>query len=94
MKTNHRLPIVDRDQREGRGRLSSEAHMSTRTQRGRARLDLNRRSFTIVVLRGRGCPSRAHRRIERIGRVPLMCLLFNGRAADRISVPKGGSYRS
>jgi hypothetical protein len=32
--------------------------------------------------------------MERIGRVPLMCLLCNGRAADRISVPKGGNHRS
>lgn len=94
MKTNRRLPIVDPDQRDGRGRLSSEAQMSTHMQRGRARLDLNRRSFAIVVLRGRGRPARPPRRMERIGRVPLMCLLFNGRAADRISVPKGGSHRS
>lgn len=94
MKTNHRLPIIDSDQRYGRGRLSSEAHMSTYTQRGRARLDLNRRSFAIVVLSGRGRPARPPKRMERIGRVPLMCLLCNGRAADRISVPKGGSHRS
>lgn len=94
MKPNHRLPTVDLDQRHGCGRLSSEAHMSTHTQRGRARLDLNHRSFAIVVLRGRGRPARPPKRMERIGRVPLMCLLCNGRAADRISVPKGGNHRS
>lgn len=94
MKTNNRPAIVGVDQRDGFGRLSSDAHMSTHIHRGRARLDLNRRSFALVVLRGRGRPARPHRRIERIGRVPLMCLLFNGRAADRISVPKGGNHRS
>ena len=94
MKTNHRPAIVGVDRRDGLGRLSSDAHMSTRIHRGRARLDLNRRSFALVVLRGRGRPVRPGRRIERIGHVPLMCLLFNGRAADRISVPKGGNHRS
>jgi hypothetical protein len=53
VKTNNRPAIVGVDQRDGFGRLSSDAHMSTHIHRGRARLDLNRRSFALVVLRAR-----------------------------------------
>jgi hypothetical protein len=93
VKTNNRLPLVCFDQCERPRRLASEARMSSPLQRGRARLDLNRRSGTIVVLRGRR-PASASRRTERIIRVPLLCMFVNGRAAGRISVPTGGNHRS
>lgn len=67
---------------------SSERLMSTQPQRGRARHDRNRRRFPIIDLRGRARPVALAKLGTRIVYVPLMCSLYNGRAADRISVGK------
>ncbi|MGN6317083.1 hypothetical protein [Trinickia sp.] len=62
--------------------------MSTRAQRGRTRPYRNRRHFPIVDLRGRARPAALAKSIKRIDYVPLMCSLYNGRPADRISIGK------
>ncbi|RDV00303.1 hypothetical protein [Trinickia dinghuensis] len=63
--------------------------MSTKAQRGSARHYRSRRRAPFAVLHGRGRPDSLTRRITPVAHIPLMCMLCNGRAADRISLPKG-----
>jgi len=65
-----------------------KALMSTHSQRDRARPYRIRRRSPALALRTRARPRSASvaRLAKRIAYVPLMCSLFNGRAADRISV--------
>ncbi|TAM51760.1 MAG: hypothetical protein EPN57_16680 [Paraburkholderia sp.] len=62
--------------------------MSTQPQRARTRHYRSRRRFPIIDLRGRARPVSLVKLAKRIVYVPLMCSLYNGRAADRISVGK------
>jgi hypothetical protein len=64
--------------------------MSTQSRRSRARLHYRnrRRLRSRVVLMGRKRPVSFAALGRPAGHVPIMCVLSNGRAADRISVPK------
>jgi hypothetical protein len=63
--------------------------MCTHPSRGPARRHYrNRRRASIVVLHGREWTAHSTKLGEPLHYVPLMCMLSNGRAADRISVPK------
>ncbi len=63
--------------------------MSTQFRRNRARLHhRNRRRSASIALLGRKRPVSFSALARPAGRVPIMCVLSNGRAADRISVPK------
>lgn len=63
--------------------------MSTHPIRGHARRHYrNRRRASIAVLRGRGWAALPNKLGVSAHHVPLMCMLSNGRAADRISLPR------
>ncbi|WP_440567300.1 hypothetical protein [Trinickia sp.] len=63
--------------------------MCTHSSRSHARRHYrNRRRTSSAILRARGWMALSAKLGEPLHYVPLICMLSNGRAADRISVPK------